>query len=293
MRTPEVERKWQSIIDAANTLRLTDIFAALESHRIDAILLKGWSIARFYEPGHFRPSTDIDVLIAPSHDSNSIENLLLELSYKTLIDVHFGPRTLDLFSFDDLFALSRNIDLNGTLIRVLADEDNLRITSVHWLTDGGVNKEKLWDIYYMVKNRKEDFDWVRCLESNGSVRKTWVLAAIATARDNLDLDVSGLPEEVRQFDLPSRFQETLEKEWRLGLYPRHRLSTVLARPPLLLEQLRRKIPPNRIAATIDTETAIENSSRIPAQLKSLTKKASSFARGLAGRITYSIRGKRQ
>jgi hypothetical protein len=293
MRTPEVEQKWQCLTEAAYTLRLTDVLTTLDSLVIDSILLKGWSIARFYKIGHFRPSTDIDLLIAPGHSTDIVETIRGKLSYRTSIDVHFGPRHLDKLTFQELFDRSYSVQLNGVQARVLADEDNLRITAVHWLTDGGINKERLWDVYYLVKNRKADFDWVRCLESNGSIRKTWVLAAIATARDHLDLDMSGLPVEAREFELPSWYRQTLAKEWSLGIYARHRLSNVLARPKLLLEQLRRKFPPNRIAATIDSETAIDHSSRVPAQLKSLVKKASPFARGLIGRITYSFRGKPQ
>jgi hypothetical protein len=199
---------------------------------------------------------------------------------------------LDTLSFNELFSRSYEVELEGVPIRVLADEDNLRITAVHWLTDGGVNKEKLWDIFYLVKNRKNDFDWVRCLESNGPIRKTWVLAAIATARDHLELDVTDLPGEAREFKLPKWYRHTLEKEWRLGPYTRRILSTVIMRPGLLFEQLRRKLPPNRIAATIDTETFIDDSSRLPAQMRSLTKKGLLFTHGLKKRLTYSRIGKR-
>jgi hypothetical protein len=285
------EAKWLRLSHAATEQRVADGFRLLGVSS-NAILIKGWSISRFYDPGHYRTSTDIDLLF-PATDSLALSERIKDLRPSVSIDAHFGPRHLDKLTFQDLLDRSYTVELNGVRIRVLADEDNLRITAVHWLTDGGINKDKLWDICYLVKNRKTDFDWIRCLESNGSIRKSWVLAAIATARDHLDLDVSGLPEEAQDFKLPKWYEQTLEKEWRLGLYPRHRLSTVLTRPALLLEQLKRKFPPNRIAATIDSETAIDDSSRVPAQLKSLVKKASPFARGLIGRITYSFRGKPQ
>ncbi|MEO5857565.1 MAG: hypothetical protein ABIR33_01320 [Pyrinomonadaceae bacterium] len=274
----------------ADEKRLILVFSALRSRECFPIMLKGWSVARFYDPGHFRASNDIDLLF-PESPGEVVSGTLSTIPSTIAIDAHFGPRHLDKLTFQQLFEKSYEVEIEGVPIRVLADEDNLRITAVHWLTDGGVNKERLQDIFYLVKNRKEDFDWVRCLESNGSIRKTWVLSAIATARIHLNLDVSGLPEEARQFQLPTWYSRTLEKEWRLGPYTRRILSTVLFRPSLLIEQLRRKVPPNPIAASIDTEKAIDNSSRLPAQLKSILKKMRPFARGVGRRITYSIRGR--
>lgn len=285
------EAKWLELSYAATEQRLTDCFKYV-SPKHNAILIKGWSISRFYDPGHYRISTDIDLLFAPV-DESGISDEIKDLPPSISIDAHFGPRHLDTLTFQDLLDRSYIVELNGVPIRVLADEDNLRVSAVHWLIDGGVYREKLWDIYYLVKNRSERFDWARCLEANGPIRKTWILAAIATARDYLDLDVSGIPEEARDFVLPGWYAQTLEREWKLGVYTRYPLLDLLTRPKMLLDQLKRKFPPNRIAATIDSETPIENTSRIPAQVKSLTKKASSFARSVAGRITYSIRGKRQ
>ncbi|HQU92821.1 MAG TPA: hypothetical protein PLK77_11020, partial [Pyrinomonadaceae bacterium] len=283
--------KWHRLSHAATEQRVADGFRLLGLSS-NAILIKGWSISRFYDPGHYRISTDIDLLFAPV-DESGISDEIKDPPPSISIDAHFGPRHLDTLTFQDLLDRSYIVELNGVPIRVLADEDNLRVSAVHWLIDGGVYREKLWDIYYLVKNRSEGFDWARCLESNGPIRKTWVLAAIATARDYLDLDLTGIPEEARDFVLPAWYAQTLEREWKLGVYTRYPLLDLLTRPKMLLDQLKRKFPPNRIAATIDSETPIENTSRIPAQMKSLTKKASSFARGLAGRITYSIRGKRQ
>jgi hypothetical protein len=285
------EVKWLELSQVANEIQIADAFRNLSSI-FSPILIKGWAISRFFDEGHFRLSTDIDLLIAPDKEEIA-SRAIMDLALHAAIDTHYGPRNLDLLTFHDLFDRSYTVELNGVPIRVLADEDNLRITAVHWLTDGGVNKDKLWDIYYLVKNRKPDFDWDRCLDANGPIRKTWVLAAIATARDHLGLDVSDLPEETQKFKLPKWYEQTLEKEWRLGAYPRRILSTVMFRPSLLLEQLRRKLPPNRIAATVDAEAAIDETSRIPVQIKSLSKKVTPFARGIGKRVAYSIRGSRK
>jgi len=292
MHASDTVDKWKSLSQLANRKRTALSFEKLSAAGLDPILLKGWSVERFYDDGQYRISTDIDLLFKEKA-AKQLDNCLTGLRSFAVIDQHFCPFHLDKLGFDELFTKSYTVELDGVPVRVLADEDNLRVNCVHWLTDGGVNKERLWDIFYLVKNRRQDFEWERCLDSNGPIRRTWVMAAIATARDVLGLDVSGLPAEVKEFELPAWYEQTLAREWRLGVYPRRVLSAVIFRPALFFEQLRRKLPPNPIAATIDTETPIDDTSRIPVQIKSLTKKAGSFARGLGRRITYSLRGRPQ
>lgn len=282
------ESAWIRLSNIADERRMSKLFADPAISSLHPILIKGWSVARFYDDGSDRVSSDIDILFSEVQSPDVID-LIRNADPTAAVDVHCGLRHLDKLSFDELFARSYEVELNGVPVRVLADEDNLRITAVHWLTDGGVNKDKLWDIYYLVKNRKADFDWNRCLESGGPIRKTWVLAAIATARDHLALDISDLPDEVRVFRLPDWYQRTLEREWQLGIYPRFILANILTRPKLLAQQLRRKFPPNPIASTVLTETPIDDTSRVPAQVKSFAKKLGPFARGLGRRLTYSFR----
>ncbi len=282
------EKKWALLAVAVYETQLIGVFRALTELHFKPILIKGWSIFRFYDAEVNRITTDIDILFDPSAE-HAVSKAIRLIRASVPIDLHFGPRNLDLHAFGDLFDRSYLVDFKGIPIRVLADEDNLRVTAVHWVTDGGVNRERLWDMYYLVKNRKKDFDWERCLDSNGPIRKTWVMAAIATARDHLDLDVSGLPEDARNFQLPGWYKATLEKEWKLGVYPRRMLSTVVIRPKLLAEQIYRRFPPNKIAASVDTETPIDDTSRLPVQIKSLTHKVMPFARGIGRRLTYRWR----
>lgn len=289
MNPPSLDlSRWSSLARLAEEYKLRELFKRIVDLNLSPILIKGWSVARFYDDERVRLSSDFDLLFGEDSEARSLQ-AIKELQSSFLVDAHFGPRHLDKQSFVDLLARSYEIELKDVTVRVLADEDNLRISATHWLLDGGVYRDKLWDTYYLVKNRRPDFNWDQSLNSSGPIRKTWVLAAIASARDYLALDVSELPGEVREFELPPWFAETLRKEWERGPYSRRLLSTVLGQPALLLEQLQRRFPPNKIAATIDAELPIANTSRIPAQLGSLKKKVAPFARGLGQRLTYRFR----
>ena len=281
--------KWGRIANIANEERTSKAFNYFSSQGIECLLLKGWACSRFYDTNRIRTYTDVDIACSPA-SADLAMSLFREFRIRGVsVDLHIGMRNLDKLSWEDLYSHSYSVELDGEPIQVLSDEDNLRLTAVHWLTDGGVNREKLWDIYYLVKNRPMNFDWDRSLNSNGPIRRTWVEAAIATARIYLDLDMSGVPIEAKNFQLPKWYTRTLEKEWKRGPYSRRILSAVVTRPKLFAEQVYRRFPPNPIAATIDVEAPIDETWRGPAQLRSLYKKAGPFAKGIARRMNYGRR----
>ncbi len=245
-----------------------------------AVAIKGWAIARYYPDTRLRSYTDIDLAVS-SDDFKTAAALLQTRELEQFnVDLHKGLRDRDTLDWADLLARTYTVDLNGVQIRVLSEEDNLRVTAAHWLIDGGVYKERLWDIYYLVQNRKKDFDWSRCLYAAGPIRTSWVIAAIAAARDYLSLDVSDLPDEIRQFELPTWFKKVIEREWTRGPYLRIPLWMCIRKPRTFIEQIRRRFPPNSIAATTDTEGVIDATSRIGFQVRSMIKKVRPFLSGM-------------
>lgn len=280
----ENEHRWLLLERALKEAQLCEIARRLYIEGIAAINIKGWAVGRFYPENVIRRSTDFDFIVNPV-ESKYVESFVRTSSGLSnyQIDLHFGLRHLDRIDWNTAFSRSQLADLNGTPIRVLADEDNLRVTATHWLIDGGVYEDRLNDIYFLVKNRKDEFDWDLCLESAGPVRKGWVIAAIAAARDYKGLDVSDLPETIRAYELPDWFSDTLEKEWSRGPYLRMPIWNCLGKPKLLVEQIRRRFPPNKIAATVDVEGNIESGGRLPYQLKSLSKKIKPAIMGLYSR----------
>jgi len=276
--------RWSILSRTLQERALAQLFTSLRSINVEPIAIKGWSIARYYPEGETRSSSDIDIAVRP--DQFNLFNVTAEhlTGLPVSVDLHEGLRDRDTLGWEELFARSYTVELHNVPIRVLSEEDNLRITAAHWLIDGGVYKSRLWDIYYLVRNRKQDFDWQRCVDAAGPTRRSWVLAAIATARDYLELDVADLPPEVQDFELPAWYRKALEREWKLGPYLRIPISQCIGKPKVLMQQARRRFPPNLIAATTDTEGIIDDSPRLKHQVRSVLKKLLPASAGIYRRI---------
>ena len=145
-------------------------------------------------------------------------------------------------------------------------EDHLRILAVHWLFDGGEHEEKLWDIYYLVKNRPAAFDWERCLDAAGATRRKWVVSAIGLAHRYLGLDLTGLPFAVEALDLPTWLTKTVEKEWKSDIR-QIALRNCRYDLKLLIRQILKRIPPNPIQSTVNLEGQFDHGSRALYQVR--------------------------
>jgi hypothetical protein len=133
------------------------------------------------------------------------------------------------------------------------------------LIDGGAKKEKLWDIFYAVQNRPANFDWDRCLSAAGETRKKWIIAAIALTGKYLELNLKDTPLAVQEAAIPSWLINAVEKEWRSNLSLRP-LQYCFQDRKELWRQLKKRIPPNPIQATIDMEGEFDDRPRIIYQI---------------------------
>ncbi len=245
---------------------LVEIWKVFEKQNVEPILIKGWAASRFYPKPFSRPHGDIDLAVAPEQYEKALE--IQKSDPKFFLDIHRGLRHLDILAWEDLFANSQKVKCADGFIRVLRPEDHLRVLCVHWLTDGGAFKEKLLDIVYLVKNRPPDFDWERCLNSVGKKRRKWVLMTIGLARKYFDLNVEDLPFANETEDLPKWLIKAVEKEWKsdVRLLPLH---TVLRQKQDLWRQIKKRIPPNAIQATIDVEGDFDHKPRLFYQIGSI------------------------
>jgi len=283
------EVHWNRLLIKAQEAKTALTFEAFRKNQIEPVLIKGWAAARVYPKHHVRRPGDIDLAVAPECYETALTLSRQPDVAKLNIDLHNGLRQLDSLDWKDLFEHSVLIDLDGIPIRVLCEEDHLRVLSTHWLVDGGGYKDKLWDIYYAVENRSEYFDWKRCLNVVSPVRRGWVICAIALAHKYLGLDVSDLSFSDELDEIPTWITRCVEKEWARNevLEP---ILTSTHDTRLLLHQIARRLPPNPIRSTIEAEGDLYGKRRWVYQAQVIGRRAMPFARDTIAFAKMKIRG---
>ena len=260
------EKNWFELQKKVQQRKIAEAFELLRGENIEPILIKGWAIARLYPPEKLRPFGDIDLCIEPKLFSRAQKLLETEKAMRLNIDLHCGLRHLDTVEWSDLFENSKLIEIEGQTIRVLREEDHLRVLCVHWLTDGGVDKEKLWDIYYVFKTDLETFDWDRCLSTVSERRRRWIICTIGLAEKYLPISLVGTPFESENIDVPKWLIKAVEKEWQNGvrLEPLH---SFLSGRKGFFQQIRKRFPPNPLQSTIGVEGSFDSQTRVFYQFK--------------------------
>lgn len=279
----ENDRRWYLLQKRRDELEIEQAFSIFRANGIEPVLIKGWAAGLSYPDDEPRQFTDIDLTVSASDYERARLILLLGELSGVNIDLHNEFRLLDTLSWDDLFANSRLVKLEGTEIRVLRPEDHLRILCVHWLTDGGANKDRLRDIYYAVANRPSDFDWDRCLDVVGPNRRRWVLYVIGLAGKYFNLPLDDLPFADEAGRIPKWVIKRVEKEWRDPVHLLPLLSFVHDRKQFF-RQLRKRVPPNPIRATVEMEGNLDGNMRFYYQVGCFAKRLPAFFRGAAAYV---------
>lgn len=283
--------RWFSLQNKVHEARVCEAFALFRRNGIEPILIKGWAVARLYPESRLRSYTDIDLGVS-SADFDKARDLLEDEEAKKLnIDLHNEFRHLDRVPWTSLFQDSQLVELDDTDIRVLSPEDHLRILCVHWLTDNGSDKERLFDIHYAVENRTADFDWVKCLERAGPTRRRWIVCTIGLAHKYTGLSLKGVPFSDEAADIPTWLTRSIEHEWKLAV-PLKGLYDSLHDWRFFLKQLRKRIPPNAVYATIECEGEFDEGPRALYQLRSFLRRAAP-AIGKVFRTLAAGSGKRE
>jgi hypothetical protein len=276
---------WNLLQIKAQQTKIVVAILLFRSHGIEPILIKGWAAARNYPPGGTRRPGDVDLAVSPDQYTKAYRLSREPDLLRCNVDLHCGLRSLDSVPWSKLFDRSQLVDLDGQLIRVLSDEDHLRVLCTHWLIDGGGYKDKLWDIYYAVENRAANFDWTRCLDAAGHVRRGWVVCGISVAHHFLGLDISDLPIRDEAKHLPKWIVRTIEREWKRS----YRLEPVLTSTHdgwLLVDQIARRIPPNPIRCTIEAGGDIYGNRRFLYQLVIMKRRAAPFLKDLINFLRF-------
>lgn len=262
---------------------LTNAFKKLRAARIEPILIKGWATSRSYPKNHFRIFEDVDLCVDPLQYQKAKEILERNPSSFSFmpIDLHKGLRHLDNVEWGNLYDNSRLVKIEEISVRVLRPEDHLRVICNHWLNDGGIRKERLWDIYYAIENRPKNFEWERFLDIVGEKRKKWLICALGITAIYLGLDLSRTPVAKESENIPKWIIKTIENEWKTQI-PLKPLMRCLDNRKELLEQIKKRFPPNALQATIELEGEFDNTPRIFYQIGDIFYRMPSSMRQVSG-----------
>lgn len=257
-------------------------FRGFRQEGIDPILIKGWAAARNYPESKPRFFGDIDLAVS-ALDYKKAKDLISTAPGIGGVDLHRELRHLDTVDWSRLVSNSELVDLDGEQIRVLCPEDHLRVLCVHWLTDGGENRERLWDIVYAVRNRPPQFDWSKCVDVVSSTRRQWIVSTIGIAHRYMGLELEGIPFAEEAKKLPGWLTRCLEKQWARRVELRA-LESQIKYPRSFFRQVRKRIPPNPILATIDCEGDIGEGSRIGYQIRNFFRRLMPSVRRISAAI---------
>ena len=282
------EIRWGLLQRKAQEVRACRAFSLFREQGIEPILIKGLAAGRYYPDSHPRLSIDMD--LAVEGDDFAKADLIARAASPDglAIDLHRELRHLDTAPWADLFAGSEILDVDGGSIRVLRPEDHLRVICVHWLNDGGGNKERLWDVYYMVANRPTDFDWDRFLQPVSERRRRWLICTIGLAHRFLGLDLDDTPIKDEARNLPDWLIKAVEREWssETSFIP---LETAVHDRSMLVKQILQRFRPNPIRATIEMEGSFDAKTRFFYQIGNFFMRIAPSYR----RVSESIKGTSQ
>lgn len=254
------QARWAILQRKVQGGKIAAIFKLFRENNIEPVLIKGFAADQYYPADVFRPSIDVDLAVSAA-DLEKAEKLIASPAAENMaVDLHRELRHLDTLAWADLFENTRLIDVEGEKIRVLRPEDHLRVLAVHWLNDGGINREKLWDIYYLIANREAEFDWDRALETVSEKRRRWIICTILLAEKYCGLDLAGTPLDNEDRSLPSWLTRSIESSWEDP--PNEIPLWLLTREPAeFLRQAKFRLFPNPVRATVEMEGSFDHRSR--------------------------------
>ncbi len=279
MENLENDNKWNVLQIKLQERNVCNAFKYFRDNSVEPILIKGLASARWYPSEIGRASVDVDLCV--SEDEFDICQNLINSNppARVSIDLHRGLRYLDPMPWKILFENSELVEIDGVGIRQLCPEDHLRVLCTHWLTDGGENKQRLWDIFYLVDRKSGNFDWDKCLNVVSENRRRWVVYTIGLAHYYLGLDISGLPFEKEVKETPKWFRKVVERNWEKGI-PIIPLKSCKHDRKIFWQQLKKRFPPNPIFATVSMEGSLDAKTRLHYQFGNFFMRSMFYAKGI-------------
>jgi hypothetical protein len=274
----------QTLRAAVREDEIGTLFSLLQSAGVDALLVKGWAAGRAYPEQGLRPTGDIDLCVKRSQYLKAKEVLASHDGRRFWVDLHEGFGKLCERGAGELYERSRLFELGGSRVRVLGEEDNLRLLCFHMLRHGAWRPLWLCDVAAAVESRGEEFDWRRVLGGSRS-RSNWVLSALGLAHCLLGANVEDTPAEGSAARVPRWLVASVLERWARPFATeqgtlKHRapMRAYLRSPRGLLRDLRNRWP-GPVEATIAARGKFDALPRWPYQLAHSLARAANFLAG--------------
>ena len=277
----------QRLYDAYRQFRLSalihereiaHVLSLLRGVGIEPVLVKGWSSARRYPEQALRPYGDIDLCVRPDQLEKAAAALqCLEQIDGHHVDLHAGFTSIGMGtqrrarlsgcdSWDELFARSRVVSLGDQTLRILGDEDQLRIVCLHLLRSGALRPPWLCDVALLVESRRANFNWDTCL-GRDRLHADWVACTIGLAQQLLSACIGDTPITERTARLPRWLAPAVLRQW--GRPREHYLMQIA---PAALREM--NTPGRMNVGSMDAQTAFgklfsrwDNPARATARLR--------------------------
>lgn len=285
------ELRWNLLALKKAEKFILDAFRVFRQHDIEPILIKGWAAARYYPPEAPRFFGDTDLAVSAA-DFQKARSLIESPDEQVKgVDLHRELRSLDTLGWTELFSRSELVPVEGGDIRVLSPEDHLRVLCVHWLINGGEDRRRLYDVVYAVANRPPTFDWSKCVDVVDPTRRSWIVSTIGLAHRYLGLDLDGIPFADEARDLPAWLTRCVERGWSREVRLRGLDESITDRR-LFFRQIKRRLPPNPIQATVFCEGKFDDRPRIGYQIRDIFGRLGPSVRRLSRAVADQYRWSR-
>ncbi|MGH9881281.1 MAG: nucleotidyltransferase family protein [Pyrinomonadaceae bacterium] len=260
--------KFQTLSAAVHERNVKKVFAALNAACVDAVLVKGWAIARRYPKPALRHYGDLDVCVRPGQFELATQ-VLRASAANVWVDLHRGFATLDHENEDSLFERASTVSADGIPVRVPSEEDHLRILCLHLLRHGAWRPLWLCDVALALESGKKDFEWARFF-GHDARRKEWLSCVIGLARELVFARIDHDTADGRTERVPRWLVRNVLRRWSRWFNADYRdrgLRSLLHHrfePARALEDLYFRFDPLR--ATVEMNGAFNRLPRLPYQL---------------------------
>jgi hypothetical protein len=219
----------------AHEKRLQRLSALMQAAGLDPILIKGWATARLYPQAGLRPYGDIDLCVPPEYLGRAAAVLETAGGSCGEVDLHGSVPDLADRTWNEMLRRSQLAAVGDARVRVLSQEDHLRLLCLHQVRHGMWRPLWLCDVGAALEAAPDNFDWDYCLSGNAKWSR-WVLAVVGLAQRLLGADVRPTRIAQRAADaVPPWMVETVLWRWESGRdrkpfahYLRHPLAALSA-----------------------------------------------------------------